>query len=253
LKLKSIFNKNRRGGNGHPFSSLGLFSLPEAVVTGAALLRATLRRLTAALRRGDGDELVRTGTLVDVMIAEQPGRAVVVLETLLLADDDVLPAGVRAELAATAAMLGPAPDAAAARARLAQLWRTLARPREPRPAVLATVLEEYLATHLDGRARLGDLARKLGYSPSHLSTLIRRATGRSFVALRRRLRFERACALLREGASVKEAALAAGFDDPAYFSRVFKKRVGVAPSRWRADVMATAGEDGEPPSEGEGG
>ena len=82
--------------------------------------------------------------------------------------------------------------------------------------------------------------------------LIRRATGRSFVALRRRFRFERACALLRAGASVKEAALAAGYDDPAYFSRVFKVRVGVAPSRWRADVAATARSD-EPPSEGEGG
>jgi len=136
--------------------------------------------------------------------------------------------------------------------RLAELWRTLARPLAVRPAELATVLEEYLATHLDGRARLGELARKLGYSPSHLSTLIRRATGHSFVALRRRLRFERACALLRRGASVKEAALAAGFDDPAYFSRVFKTRVGIAPSRWRADVMAAAAQ-AEPPSDGDAG
>jgi len=136
--------------------------------------------------------------------------------------------------------------------RLAELWRTLARPLAVRPAELATVLEEYLATHLDGRARLGELARKLGYSPSHLSMLIRRATGRSFVALRRRFRLERACASLRAGASVKEAALAAGFDDPAYFSRIFKVRVGVAPSRWRADVLAAGGEE-EPPSEGEGG
>ena len=211
-------------------------------MTSAALLRATLRRLTAALRAKDGEDLVRTGALLDVLIAEQPERAVVVLETLLLSDDAVLPAEARSHLTEAARAEDAVPDAAATRARLAELWRTLARPSEPRPAALTTVLEEYLATHLDGRARLGDLARKLGYSPSHLSTLIRRATGRSFVALRRRLRFERACALLRNGASVKEAALAAGFDDPAYFSRVFKGRVGIAPSRWRADVMAARGQ-----------
>ena len=212
-------------------------------MTGAALLRATLRRLAQALRAGDGEELTRSGALVDVLVAERPERAVVVLEALLLAVDDGFPAAVRERLEETARDLGPDLDAAAARARLAALWRSLARPSDPRPAPLTTVIEEYLATHLDGRARLGDLARKLGYSASHVSTLIRRATGRSFVALRRRLRFERACALLRDGASVKEAALAAGFDDPAYFSRAFKRRVGMAPSAWREEVRRS----GAPP------
>jgi len=32
---------------------------------------------------------------------------------------------------------------------------------------------------------------------------------------------------------VKEAALGAGFSEPAYFSRVFARRFGVPPSRWR--------------------
>jgi len=37
----------------------------------------------------------------------------------------------------------------------------------------------------------------------------------------------------RSSASVKEAALGAGFSKPAYFSRVFARRFGVPPSRWR--------------------
>jgi len=44
---------------------------------------------------------------------------------------------------------------------------------------------------------------------------------------------ERALGLLRDGSSVKAAALGAGFTDPAYFSRVFSRRYGVPPSRWR--------------------
>ena len=207
---------------------------------GDALLRATLRALARALRDGDAEELTRTGALLDVLIAERPRRAVVILEVLLLVDDDALTLETRAGLEEVARELGPDPDAAVARTRLAALWRTLGRRSDTPPASLVTVIEQHLAASLDGRVRLGDLARRLGYSPSHLSTLIRRTTGRTFVALRRRLRFERACALLREGASVKAAALAAGFDDPAYFSRLFKRRVGVPPSRWRDDRLRSA-------------
>ena len=55
-----------------------------------------------------------------------------------------------------------------------------------------------------------DLARRLGYSASHCSALVRRATGESFTQLRRRSMVERALGLLRRGSSVKEAALGAG-------------------------------------------
>ena len=54
-----------------------------------------------------------------------------------------------------------------------------------------------------------------------------------FTSLRRRMQLERAIGLLRSGTSVKEAALGAGFSEPAYFSRVFARRFGVPPSRWR--------------------
>jgi len=40
------------------------------------------------------------------------------------------------------------------------------------------------------------------------------------------------------GLSVKQAALEAGFDDPAYFSRVFRRAFGVAPGRWRRGASA---------------
>jgi AraC-like DNA-binding protein len=33
---------------------------------------------------------------------------------------------------------------------------------------------------------------------------------------------------------VKEAALQAGFSDPAYFSRVFRRVYGVPPARWQS-------------------
>jgi AraC-like DNA-binding protein len=46
------------------------------------------------------------------------------------------------------------------------------------------------------------------------------------------IRLERAAALLRNGRSVTEAAALTGFDNPKYFSTVFKKYFGVSPSRY---------------------
>jgi AraC-like DNA-binding protein len=105
-----------------------------------------------------------------------------------------------------------------------------------RPVTSRLALREvhaFVAEHLHEGISLADLARRVGYSPSHCSTLVRRTTGERFTSLRRRMQLERAIGLLRSGTSVKEAALGAGFSEPAYFSRVFARRFGVPPSRWR--------------------
>lgn len=47
------------------------------------------------------------------------------------------------------------------------------------------------------------------------------------------IRLERAAALLRNGRSVAEAAACSGFDNPKYFSTVFKKYFGVSPSKYQ--------------------
>jgi AraC-like DNA-binding protein len=121
------------------------------------------------------------------------------------------------------------------RARLVQLAATVEL-ETAETALLGTALREvpaFVAGHLHEGTSLADLARRLRYSPSHCSTLVRRATGERFSSLRRRMQLERAIGLLRSGTSVKEAALWAGFSEPAYFSRVFARRFGVPPRRWR--------------------
>jgi AraC-like DNA-binding protein len=93
--------------------------------------------------------------------------------------------------------------------RLAQLWREAAddfTPAAP-PVGLANAVQEFLATHLAERVRLQDLARTLGYSPSHVSAVIHRMTGRRFTQLRREMQLERAMFLLRRCVPVKRSAL----------------------------------------------
>jgi len=53
------------------------------------------------------------------------------------------------------------------------------------------------------------------------------------------LRLEEACVALHYGdASIEEVAEKTGFCDRAYFSRIFRARMGIAPARYRHLVNA---------------
>ena len=46
-----------------------------------------------------------------------------------------------------------------------------------------------------------------------------------------------ACEILSSTSrSIKEVGMACGFSDAEYFSRVFKKRYGKAPGKWRSEI-----------------
>lgn len=84
------------------------------------------------------------------------------------------------------------------------------------------------------------LARHAGVSVSHLNGLFRRQLGHSPMQHVEMLRIERACQLLRSPYTrVSETAPACGFADPNYFVRVFKRRMGYSPARWRKRGGAT--------------
>lgn len=205
------------------------------------------RRLAGALRAADAADVLSAAALATALVEREADglaasrRAVAILDAALIAHESPLAPGARAILEETAeALLDAREDTipAVVAHRLASALHRVAQeasPRVPVPA-LETTVPGFVADHLHAGARLGDLARRLGYSTSHCSMLVRRATGERFSALRRRMQLERAIGLLRSGTSVKEAALGAGFSDPAYFSRVFARRFGVPPSRWR-DVV----------------
>jgi transcriptional regulator GlxA family with amidase domain len=78
------------------------------------------------------------------------------------------------------------------------------------------------------------LARMASLSPSHFFALFKRQTGFAPMDYFIRLRMQRACDLLDATTlSVKEIAGKLGYEDPFYFSRVFKCMTGMAPSEYR--------------------
>ena len=71
-------------------------------------------------------------------------------------------------------------------------------------------------------------------SPYYFSKLFKAETGTTFVEYLTNLRMERAQELLKdEGLSIKEICASVGYADPNYFSRTFKKNVGVTPTVYR--------------------
>lgn len=107
------------------------------------------------------------------------------------------------------------------------------------PAAVATVegLCRVVEAALDQPWTRAELARRSGYSPSHLAALFRRVTGSSPGDWLRRRRIARACELLAD-TDDHSAAIAAlvGYGSRAQFYRAFRAVTGVTPSQYRQAV-----------------
>jgi AraC-like DNA-binding protein/ligand-binding sensor domain-containing protein len=95
------------------------------------------------------------------------------------------------------------------------------------------------ATHLilerlsDTDFNIDRLCREMAMSRTLFYVKLKSYTGKSPQDFIRIIRLERAATLLRNGRSVTDAAALAGFDNPKYFSTVFKKYFGVSPSKYQ--------------------
>ncbi|MEY8428398.1 response regulator [Lachnospiraceae bacterium 46-15] len=84
---------------------------------------------------------------------------------------------------------------------------------------------------------LTELSQKYGVSSGHLSALIKKELGLSFSEYITSRRIQKAQELLKnESLSVEEVANAAGYHDYFYFTKVFKKTLGISPSKYRKQL-----------------
>lgn len=78
------------------------------------------------------------------------------------------------------------------------------------------------------------LAAQANYSVSHFTSLFRQKTGFSPIHYFNQLKIQQACQHLHfTDRSVKEIGYELGFQDSFYFSRLFKKQMGLSPSQYR--------------------
>jgi AraC-like DNA-binding protein len=92
----------------------------------------------------------------------------------------------------------------------------------------------YMKRNLGRPLRVSMLARLANISLPHYFALFKQRTGNTPMDFFIRLRMQRACQLLEATSlSVKEVAAELGYDDPFYFSRMFKSVNAVAPTEYR--------------------
>ncbi|MBE6561817.1 MAG: helix-turn-helix domain-containing protein [Ruminococcaceae bacterium] len=97
-------------------------------------------------------------------------------------------------------------------------------------------MDQYLMQHMAEHVSVEEAAREFHFSVSHLEKLCRHYYGCGMIARLTHLRLERACLMLESSAyPIKEIALAVGFRNPAHFTKVFKRTIGVTPEVFRAD------------------
>ena len=106
----------------------------------------------------------------------------------------------------------------------------LRRSGEPLLAEVFAVIERRHAEPLS----LRDVAQEVGMTPGHLTTVVRRRTGRTVQEWIIERRMAEARGLLDEtDLPIAEVARRVGVADPGYFSRLFSRTHGTPPRKWR--------------------
>jgi AraC-like DNA-binding protein/mannose-6-phosphate isomerase-like protein (cupin superfamily) len=130
------------------------------------------------------------------------------------------------------------------------LWLTLERelreerfvevlpsvPDAPKPALHDPIFhaKQYIQAHLHQELTLQSVAQAVHLSRTQFIILFRQQTGQSFVEYVTELRLEWACQLLREtGWTIHHVCEFIGFKAPAYFHRLFRRKMGMTPQQYR--------------------
>lgn len=118
----------------------------------------------------------------------------------------------------------------------ATLLYTLAKLKPELSKTNNTVLKiETLTNELfaDPALSLNTISEKLGYNTSYISSMFKKNKGISYTEYLQGIRIKHAMFLIEQGLiSVTNVALLSGYNDPLYFSKVFKSINGMSPKEY---------------------
>ncbi|WP_027092571.1 AraC family transcriptional regulator [Cohnella thermotolerans] len=120
------------------------------------------------------------------------------------------------------------------------LMSALLRIREMREEQTSSVIERakaYIRQRFAEDLSLEEVADHVHLNPFYFSKVFKQHVGETFIDYLTGLRIDKAKQLIEEDRlSLKEVCYEVGYKDPNYFSRVFKKVTGVAPSEYRSQL-----------------
>lgn len=98
-----------------------------------------------------------------------------------------------------------------------------------------TAIIRYMYKNIRKNLTLEDLSRELNLSKSYINATFKKYADRAPIDFFINLKMQEACKMLKAtDFYVAEIARELGYEDPYYFSRIFKKTIGVSPKEYRA-------------------
>lgn len=98
--------------------------------------------------------------------------------------------------------------------------------------------KEYIKKHFnESRLALNDVAQEVNLSPNHFSMIFSNETNNTFIEYLTKTRLKKAKELLNNTEmKLSDIAYEVGYNEPQYFSFIFKKNLGVSPREYRMSL-----------------
>lgn len=101
-------------------------------------------------------------------------------------------------------------------------------------SLLERELLYFIDQHIAEPTSLKMMAAHFGVTTPSLCRAVKRTTGSTVVEIQERERISRAKVLLESNLfNVSECSVRVGYQDPFYFSKIFKKHTGISPKKWQ--------------------
>ncbi|MGI6331852.1 MAG: response regulator transcription factor [Zhaonellaceae bacterium] len=101
-------------------------------------------------------------------------------------------------------------------------------------AEYSDLIISFINTHKADNISLSEISSYFHFSPCHISRLIRKKTGLTFPQYLNKIRLAEAKELLRNSdLDINVIASSVGYNEVSHFNRIFKKTLGLSPSKYR--------------------
>lgn len=97
-------------------------------------------------------------------------------------------------------------------------------------------IERYIEQHCH-ETTLADVGAHFNCHPNSITRALRKGRGLSFEATLRQAKARRACSLLKQGATVEQAAAGCGYQNLGHFYAMFQKTCGTTPGAYRREAI----------------
>ena len=121
-------------------------------------------------------------------------------------------------------------------AKISEVCRNILTKKEESTVDIVKKAQLYIEQNYSKDIVLDEVSKQLQISPYYFSKLFKKRTGSNFIEYLTNIRIEKAKELLRNSSkSIKEICMEVGYSDANYFSRTFKKNVGVSPTEYKEE------------------